>query len=195
MTNPFVPATPLLPAPVPAKPDPVDVALVALSEVATELLAGDRPSRFAELRQVMGVAMQVQRLRSAATVSVEDMGMVDDDEGMGVIRHHRNPRWNDAADLNTQVIMLAQKFLEQYAEAEKKKASRPDPDVRLNEVTELAELFELRLKLALADHPVPDEITYRINQLLKRIGESAPTEETSHEPETANDDASSQQQR
>ena len=75
-----VPALP--PAPdVPAKPHPVDVALAAISEVAAELLASGRPSRFVELSRVATVALQVQRIRPAAVAGVEDMvvmGELDD---------------------------------------------------------------------------------------------------------------------
>jgi hypothetical protein len=151
------PELPALPAgEPPGKPQPVDVALAALSEMAAELLASGRPSRFVELRNVIAIVQNVQRLRSVAGV----------DDG-----------WNDGADLSREIVMLGQNFLTQFAEVEKRKADRPDPDVRLAEVSELAELYMLRLKLAGADQEVPAEISYRIDHLLKKIGE--PT----HEPE------------
>jgi hypothetical protein len=171
----LLPASTESPSP---KPHPVDIALSALSEVATELLASGKASRFAELQSVTTIALQIQRLRPMAGV---DEAIIDDgDENVGYrngvmrrnpIRVQQGMQFNDGADLNREIIMLAQNFLAQYAEAEKKKASKPDPDVRLNEVTELAELFMLRLKLAGADESVPIEINARINQLLKRIGE------------------------
>ena len=178
-----------------AKPHPVDIALTALGEVAAELLASGKPSRFAELQNVTAIAMQIQRLRPMAGIG-DVFGENDEDGaggvGFGVVQqpngvwhgqrrhlHHPVAPFNDGADLNREIIMLAQNFLTQYAEAEKKKASKPDPDVRLNEVTELAELYMLRLKLAGADHDVPNEINTRIDQLLKRIGEPP------HEPESS----------
>jgi hypothetical protein len=171
-----------------AKPHPVDIALTALGEVAAELLASGKPSRFAELQNVTAIAMQIQRLRPIAGIGDVFGENGEDGEGghfrvvhnpIGVWQGHRAPRFNDGADLYREIIMLAQNFLTQYAEAEKKKASKPDPDVRLNEVTELAELYMLRLKLAGADHDVPNEINTRIDQLLKRIGEPP------HEPESS----------
>jgi len=172
--------------PVPPKPHPVDIALAALSELAAGLIASGKPSRFAELQNVTGIAMTIQRLRPMG--GVED---VFDDLAPGAamgggfigqaIGHQRGVRFNDGADLNREIIMLAQNFLATYAEAEKKKAaekaSRPEPDVRLDEVTELSELFMLRLKLAGADQEVPREINVRIDHLLKRIGEPPPREE------------------
>lgn len=160
----------------PLKPHPIDIALAALSEVAADLLASGKPSRFAELQNVTTIAMTIQQLRPMTGVDNADI-MGDGVFGAPLCQpiHHRP--YNDGADLNREIIMLAQSFLAQYAEAEKKKAERPDPDVRLNEVGELAELFNLRLKLALADQPVPSEITTRIDHLLKRIGEPP------HEPE------------
>jgi len=173
-TPPALPPAIAGPAP---KPHPVDVALAALSELAADLLASGKPSRFAELQNVTTIAMTIQQLRPMT--GVDDADIVRDGvfgAPLGQPIHHRRP-YNDGADLNREIIMLAQSFLAQYAEAEKKKAERPDPDVRLNEVGELAELFNLRLKLALADQPVPGEITTRIDHLLKRIGEPP------HEPE------------
>ena len=182
------PTPPLLP---PAKPHPVDVALAALSEVAAELLAGSRPSRFAELGTVVAVAQTVQQLRPAGLAGVEDMGLHPYEENIvinGGPVMMANPRrrgvriggFHDAADLNTQLLMMAQSFLEKYADIEKLKA-QPTKS-RLDEVTELAELFGLRMKLALdSPDPVPEEITTRINHLLKRIGEPP------HEPEPDTD--------
>lgn len=169
----------------PLKPHPIDIALAALSEVATDLLASGKPSRFAELQNVTTIAMTIQQLRPMIGVDDADImgdGVFGAPLGQPIIVNRRaRPPYNDGADLNREIIMLAQNFLATYMEAEKKKAaekaSRPEPDVRLDEVTEMAELFTLRLKLAGADQEVPREINVRIDHLLKRIGEPP------HEPE------------
>lgn len=172
------------PAP-PPKPGPIDVAVSALSEAAAELLASARPSRFAEIQSIAVIAMQLQRMRPG--IGVDDLGDYEPGDGMQAMpaRHHRRGvpvGFNDGADLNREILMLAQTFLAQYAEAEKKRADRPDPDVRLNEVGELAELYGLRLKLALADQDVPVEINARILYLLQRVGAPAPNGGPPHEP-------------
>ena len=117
-------ATPPLTDPAsPPKPHPVDVALAALSEMSVELLASGKLSRFAELQSVTQIAMQIQRLRPMA--GVEDAMGVDDENGVvygggiigriqhpiAAIRGHNVPRFNDGADLNREIIMLAQSFL------------------------------------------------------------------------------------
>jgi hypothetical protein len=182
----------------PPKPHPIDVALAALSEYAAEVLAGDRPSRFAELQVLTHVAQAVQRLKPPEAAGVADMGLGDGEDGFAVnagfdfnveapvMRRRpvaaRGHRWNDAADINTQMMMLAQRFLQQYVDAEKAKASKPDPDVRLNEVRELSELFLLRLNIATSGGEALPEINSRIDHLLKRIGEP-PHEPARPEPE------------
>jgi hypothetical protein len=172
------PELPALPAgEPPGKPQPVDVALAALSEMAAELLASGRPSRFVELRNVIAIAQNVQRLRSVAGVDDVEFDGGEDNMLHVPVRARHGRGWNDGADLSREIVMLWQNFLTQFAEVEKRKADRPDPDVRLAEVSELAELYMLRLKLAGADQEVPAEISYRIDHLLKKIGE--PT----HEPE------------
>lgn len=199
MNEPTIPALPPGPTDAPPpKPHPIDVALAALSEYAAEVLTGDRPNRFAELQTIMQVSMAVQRLKPPEIAGVADMGMGEfGDDGFGVggvnfgapvmahnpihVRRGHIPRWNDGADMQTQMMMMAQNFLKEYTAIEKAKASKPDPDVRLNEVSELAELFMLRLKLAGADQEVPPEINYRVNALLKRIGEP-PHEPAPSEP-------------
>lgn len=164
------------PAP-PPRPHPIDAALAALSEAVSDLLVSDRSSRFGEINSLTTIAMHLQRLRPG--VGVDDVDPREDEFG-DIVAHRpvmmqrrRNPApaFNDGADLNREIIMLAQTFLAQYVEAEKKKADKPDPDVRLDEVTELAELFGLRLKLAVADQDIPPEINARIAHLLTRIGE------------------------
>lgn len=169
-----------LPAPEAPKPHPVDVALAALSEHAAALLVSDRSSRFGELHTVMTVAQLVQRLRPPGGVA--DLGLDAGDadgEGIGginpignpvMMRRHRG-YFNDAADVNTQIIMLAQKFLDSYLEAEAAKHAKGPPDSRLNQVIELSDLMALRATLARDGEAVPDEITTRIGHLLKQIGE------------------------
>lgn len=200
MNEPTIPALPPGPTDTPpAKPHPIDVALAALSEYAAEVLAGSRPNRFAELQTIMHVSMAVQRIKPPEMAGVADMGMGEfGEDGFGVgginfgvgapvmpmrVQRGHIPRWNDAADINTQMLMMAQKFLTEYMAIEKVKVSKPDPDVRLNEVTELSELFMLRLKLAASDSvaEVPPEINSRIDHLLKRIGEP-PHEPAPSEP-------------
>jgi hypothetical protein len=82
-------------------------------------------------------------------------------------------RFNDAADINTQLIMILQEGLKEWSASQKAKASREDLDIRLETVSELGKLFEMRAKLTLADSEVPAEIQSRIETLLKRIGAPA----------------------
>ena len=170
----------------PAKVHPIDVALAALSEAAVEILLSDKPSRFAEAQRIMSVATHVQQLRPASRVAdlldEEDHAMAFGGLAAPVPPfHHQNMampgarrggvRWNDTADLTTQLIMV----LQQALEAQKPKT--PDVESRLAVVKEMAALFELRLKLALVNEAVPQELTTRIDYLLKKTG--APP----HEPE------------
>jgi hypothetical protein len=169
----------LLAADTQAKPHPIDAAIAALSDHVTSLLASASPNRFGEIQIVTKLALQLQRLRPGA--DVDAMGMFDDDDEDGPfvrrIRHGalRRP-FNDAADISTQTMMLAQNFLDKYAEIEKLKATKPDLDIRLGYVSELAELFSLRWQMKEKSESVPSEIEERVTALLKRIGEP------SHEP-------------
>jgi hypothetical protein len=162
----------------PVRPHPVDVALAAISQMAGDLLGSDKPNRFGEIRSITSIAMQLQRMRP--DVGVSEIGDHEDYNDAPVMMRRGQVHgggFNDAADVSREILMMAQTFITQYAEAEKRKADKPDPDVRLNEVGELAELYMLRLKLAGADQDIPPEINYRISHLLKRIGEP------SHEPD------------
>jgi len=152
----------------PKRPHPIDVALAALSELAAEILAGNKPSRFVELQSVTSVAMQVQHLRPM--VGVDDfhaqgvaMGGPVQMGGM-VLPRMGGFGGGDLGDINREMIMLIQGFLE--AETSKRKDAS-----RSREAGELATLTELRLQLKDAGDSVPDEITRRIEHLLKRIGE------------------------
>lgn len=164
------------------QPHPIDRALLALDEAVALLIASGKPSRFAEVYSLTTLAHQLQLLRPAAGVDdVELEGDEDGDIGMGMAppvmlpnrigRRRRIGGFNDGADLNREMIMMAQGFLKTYQDIEKAKASRPTPDVRINEVTELAELMQLRLQLMRDGEVVPTEINTRINHLLKKIGE------------------------
>jgi hypothetical protein len=174
----------------PPKLHPIDIALAALTEFAAETLVSGRPSRFAELQRVITIAAHVQALRVPTSVEDADNKMFEGGNVGGMIggfgdglpmpeppmhRYvHRGVRFNDGADLNREIIMVAQQYLAHTLDAEKKKTV---PDNRLDAVAELAKLIELRAKLVLADQDVPPEIGYRIDTLLKRIGEP------SHAPE------------
>ena len=169
---------------------PIDRALGALDEAVALLVTSGKRTRFAEILALSNLASQLQFLRPAAGVDdVPDayndgFGVGGVNVGMnmmnGAVMPMRPARFNDAVDLNREMIMVAQSFLKSYLETEKIKASKPAPDVRLNEVGELAELMELRMKLAQDGQDVPAEIGTRIEQLLRRIGE--PPHEH-HEPE------------
>jgi len=173
-------ASPQLPPAPDAKPHPIDVALEALSQFTTDLLASGRVSRFAELQRVGNVAMQVQQLRPAA--GVDDVQPLDDGANIvvgGPLYHHRMHRgqafgFNDGADLNREIIMLAQKFFEEYTKTLSKKETKSDS--RMSEVMELSDLVGLRSRLRENEEEIPDAINTRIDHLVKRIGE--PT----HEP-------------
>jgi hypothetical protein len=167
----------MLPPPAaPAKPNPIDAALAALGEVAAELIASGRPGRFAELQRLSAVAQQVQLLRPPESLRVEDMGLDPEVDGalhgapimMGNPMAIRGGRWNDAADINTQMIMIAQEFLKKYADAELAKKAA---DSRMSAVAELETLMGLRRSLAENKEQVPEEINARVGHLLKKIGE------------------------
>lgn len=159
---------------------PIDRALGALDEALALLITSGKPSRFAEILRLTNLAHQLQCLRPAG--GVDDV--MDDDVGIYGMNGGINPavggvavgvprRFNDAVDLNREIIMVAQNFLKSYLETEKLKATKPAPDVRLAEVGELMELTELRLRLMKEDQPVPQQIHARIDHLLHRIGEPA----------------------
>ena len=188
---------PQLPAPgEPTKPHPIDVALAALGQFATELLASGKPSRFAEMQMVASIAQHIQRLRPAAGVDDVDLNdaAFDGYDALGVmmpnpVRRRQGgirmaPAFNDTADLNTQILMMAQSFLEKYADIEKLKA-KPGPS-RMTEVMELSELMGLRSRLREEKEDVPDELNVRIDHLVKRIGE--PVHEPASDPLVSSDD-------
>ncbi len=188
--DPLPPLPPLPPDPLAVREHPIDRALAALSEATVLALASSKPSRFVEAGTLTTLAHQLQQLRPANGIA--DLGMDDDEDGdigMGPpimmpnrIGRMRRGRFNDGADLNREMIMMAQGFLKTYQEIEKTKASRPAPDVRLNEVTELAELMQLRMQLMREGADLPAEINTRIDHLLQRIGEPPPTTgESPHE--------------
>jgi hypothetical protein len=156
---------------------PIDRALAALGDAISLALASDKPSKFAEIGRLTSIANKLGALRPAR--GVDDVQHVEEYEadGGGVMMANPGPmplgrRFNDGADLNREMIMLAQGFLREYADIEKMKASRPVADGRLLEVSELSELYELRAKLALQNQQVPPQIDARIEALLKRIGET-----------------------
>jgi hypothetical protein len=173
MTN---PNPPLLPAS--TEPHPIDVALAALSQFTMDLLASGRVSRFAELQRVGNVAMQVQQLRPVA--GVDDVQPFDDGQNIMagqpiMMRRHAAMGFNDGADLNREVIMLAQKFFEEYTKTLSKKETKSDS--RMSEVMELSDLVGLRSRLRENKEEIPDAINTRIDHLVQRIGEPP------HEPE------------
>jgi hypothetical protein len=184
MTNrPHIPE--LLPVAPPPKPHPIDLALAALSQLAAELLTGNRPSRFAELHTVSQIAVHIQRLRPDP--SLGDMGL-----GVDAPMHAPNPGYviqpgrrmaafNDGVDLNREIVMLGQSFLEKFMELEKAKTKPADS--RLREVTELSELIDLRTRIDKTSASIPSAIQSRIDHLLTRIG--AP-----HEPAAPDEPAS-----
>lgn len=163
---------------------PIDRALTALSEAVALSLAGRSPSRFAEASRLTTLAHQLQGLRPAAGVA--DVGLDDDDHegnagGPNIMMPNPLPRayrFNDGADLQREVLMIAQGFLKQYADIEKAKAAKPQTDSRLTEVMELTSLVELRIKIETEQDTksVPEQIQRRIDHLLQRIGE--PTHES-----------------
>jgi len=159
-------------------PHSIDRALAALSEAISELLASGKSSRFAEIADLAKTAYRLQQRRPAS--GVENVhGMADDDDEYGGLNVMpvRRARFNDGADLNREIIMLAQGFLKSYMEIEQNKASKPEPDVRLNVVMEMADLIRLRTTMAKDGEPIPDPINQRIDHLLQRLGE------TPHEPQ------------
>jgi len=178
---PLPPLPPLPPAPLTLREHPIDRALAALGEAAIMVIATGKPSRFAEVHMLTSIAHQLQQLRPAA--GVDDVGLGGDDEDNEMMdngppmmlprigRRRRMGGFNDGADLNREIIMMAQGFLKSYQEAEKLKASRPAPDVRIDQVTELADLMTLRMQLMREGVDLPIEINARINTLLQRIGE------------------------
>jgi hypothetical protein len=179
------PADPLPPLPpLPSPPDsltvrehPIDRALAALSEATVLALASSKPSRFVEAGTLTTLAHQLQQLRPASGIA--DLGMDDDDGDIGMgppmmmprIGRRRGGNFHDVGDLNREMIMMAQGFLKTYQDIEKAKANRPVPDVRLDQVTELAELMQLRMQLMREGADLPPEINTRIDHLLQRIGE------------------------
>src|SRR5579883_873794 len=160
---------------------PIDRALAAIAEAVMLALASKRPSRFSEAEALSRLESRLQRLRPAKSIADVEDGVKradDDEEDMGAdgedfpnaAPYLPRRRFNDAADLNREILMLAQGFFSQYMEVERLKVAAT-PDVRLNEVLELAALVELRLKLMKEGQPVPAEIDAREEQLRKRIGE------------------------
>jgi len=176
----------------PAQEHPIDRALTALGEATAALLTSGRRSRFAEAQALASLAHKLQQLRPAA--GVDDAGPDNEDEGDGNVigepyavmpaRRMANPGrrvgYNDAVDLNREIIMIAQGFLKSYMETEKLKAGKPLPETRITAVLELADLMRLRMQLMKEAQDVPVEINARIDQLLQRVG--APTDEPTDEP-------------
>lgn len=149
---------------------PIDRALAAIAEAMTELLDGNKPSRFAETHELSSIARKLQNRRHAT--GVDDVLGEQEDEDDDMFPRIANPRrFNDAADLSREMLMLAQGFMKEYTEIERLKIAKPTPETRLAEVSELAGLIELRLKIILAGEPMPREIDTRIDHLLQRIGE------------------------
>lgn len=176
----------LLKVPPPApEQHPIDRALAAIGDAISLALASDKPSKFAEIGRLTNIAHKLGALRPARGVDGvhADAGAPYDEYGdNGAVMGGPNllpvRPYNEGADINRQMIMLAQGFLREYAEIEKAKLNKPPiAEGRLLEVTELSELFELRIKLSAEKQAVPEQIGARIDYLLKRIGEPP------HEPE------------
>jgi hypothetical protein len=169
--------------PTPPKEHPIDRALAALSDAAIDLLATKKPSRFAEVQSLAGLAMQVHTLRPMSGVD-DALGADGYDPFVPAIhpvagyahgyphRVHHVPAFNDLADINRQLLMLAQNFVQQHADDATKRARRPDAELRLTEAGELAELILLRVKLLAAGEDVPKEVASRIEILLAHTGEA-----------------------
>ena len=136
------------------------------------MLASGKHSRFAEVQTISATALYVQQLRPAAGVADIHLPVEDDGGVIGGPVMFRNPigvrhgRWNDGADLNTQLLMMAQTFLDKYADIEKLKA-KPTGS-RMGEVVELSELMGLRSQLRENKEDVPDAINDRIDHLVKQ---------------------------
>lgn len=147
------------------KPHPIDVALAALSEIAADLLAGDRPSRFAEVQRVTAVALQVQRLRTATDVNgafeaLQAAAPLYDGVNYGAVMQR--------PDLNRELVMAVQTFFDQQQGG--KTAS------------ELSDLMALRSRIRKDEGEVPEAVQARIDHLLKKMGESSRENEPRHDP-------------
>jgi hypothetical protein len=154
------------PSAITLKLHPIDVALSALSEIAADLLAGDRPSRFAEIQRITSVALQVQRLRTPSDVhgALEALDNVPQIYGnnMNFVHGAVMPArpFNDVADINRELIMAAQSFFDQQQGGKT--------------VSELSELMALRSRIRKGgEGEVPEAIQARIDHLLKKMGESS----------------------
>lgn len=174
----------------PVRSHPIDVAVAALGEYVADIVRSSRPSRFTEVQAVAGIAAHLQAMRVERVADVDatrNAEMVRQALGADMVIVGNPGGANDVADLHRELLMMAQTYLTQYVEVEKKRAERSGTDNRLETVDELAELFTLRLKIAAADQDVPPEINFRIDTLLKRVGEptSIPPStpgDTDHEP-------------
>jgi hypothetical protein len=161
----------------PSKLSPIESAIAALSAAMAELLAGDKPSRF---REVQGLARTAAQLQQGLASSVDAIDYYHNhgevDVGPINVQPWGNRPFNDAVDLNREILMTAQKFLQNYLEVERVKAVKPIASLesRLLEAEELGRLIELRLRFG---SECPDQIDRRVDYLLNRIGELP------HEPE------------
>jgi hypothetical protein len=159
---------------------PIDRALAAISDAIADLLTSNKPSRFAEIGELARTACKLHRQRHAGSVDEVDDMAEDGDGNYGnfappVMMHPR--RFNDAVDLNRELVMIAQGFIKNYLEVEQRKMSKIE-ESRLNIVTELTELTALRVRMLKDDEAIPEEINHRIDYLLQRIGEPF------HEPQS-----------
>jgi hypothetical protein len=152
--------------------NPIERALAALDEAVAGLAASGEPTRFAKIGVIIRAAQQLAQLRATR---VEDLGFDDgiNEGGIGMMVQPRPIRpFNDAVDLNREIVMLAQGFLKNE---QQRRDSRPEPDTRFDEATELSELLNIKQKFG---DVVPKEIQTRIDHLVKRIGEPI------HEPQS-----------
>jgi hypothetical protein len=148
---------------------PIDRALVAISDAVSDCLASGKPSRFAEITSLARIAGQLQQRQPMA--NVDDFVCDNGDVGVGQFPLPLAPRFNDGADLTREIVMLAQNYFKSYMEAEQRKASKIEPDTRIDEALELTELTALRARMAKDGESVPEQINQRIDHLLQRIGE------------------------
>jgi hypothetical protein len=157
----------------------IDRALAAISDAVTELLSTSEVNRFSKVHDLSALANALQRHRPAEKVDDVPAGQVNNNDNghvgeynygidgwqpiiPGVHRqmHPLRPiRVNDQADMNREILMLGQAFLESQA---KLKPARP--------AEELHSLIDLRIHLKRNGEDIPKEINDRITQLLQEIG-------------------------
>jgi hypothetical protein len=152
---------------------PIDRALAAISDAMSDVLVGGKSSRFAEVVELARIAHKLQQRRHVTDLDEGGIGI--NVAGGAVV-----PRFNDGVDISREILMLVQGFLKNYMEVEHRKVSKPDPDTRLNEVMELAELTALRIRMLKDDEQVPDQVDQRITHLLQRIGEPSHAPQSDH---------------